>query len=214
MAPGRPDVGPMTAQGLTDLVTDQGAGHRTTCLFFRQHQAQSPARGARTGQSECTLIHTQRCLQPLVCGQRGWTSERIRLGPCRSSIRSTHQRQRMQDEMRRARNRARTQRPLKISSFQAGWPHGVSQRSSRNKAGQGPGLVHTCTGQTPSRHRPDRGGKLQTQTLAALGATVGDDLAATLGLHAHQKAMGAGATGLGGLVSTLHDGLSRPRTKG
>jgi hypothetical protein len=46
-----------------------------------------------------------------------------------------------------------------------------------------------------------------SQTLAALGAAGIDDGAATAGLHANQKAVGAGATRLGGLVSAFHDGV-------
>jgi hypothetical protein len=49
---------------------------------------------------------------------------------------------------------------------------------------------------------------LDSQTLAALGATSIDDGAATTGLHADQKAMGAGATGFGGLISAFHDSSS------
>jgi hypothetical protein len=43
-----------------------------------------------------------------------------------------------------------------------------------------------------------------SQTLAALGAASVDHGAATTGFHANQKAMGTGASGLGGLVGALH----------
>src|SRR5690606_17852096 len=119
----------------------------------------------------------------------------------------------MQHEMRRARHRTGTQRSLKISSFQARWAHG-SSRSGRNGAGQrSPGETKPgCTRPrsclafrmgTPesARTAPD----LQSQTRAAPGAAGVDDLAATLGLHAHQETMGTGAAGLGRLIGTFHD---------
>jgi hypothetical protein len=46
---------------------------------------------------------------------------------------------------------------------------------------------------------------LYGQTLATLGATGGDNGAATAGLHANEEAVSALATGSGRLVSTLHD---------
>ena len=45
---------------------------------------------------------------------------------------------------------------------------------------------------------------LDGQALAALGAACVDHSAATAGLHANEEAVGAGATGLGRLVSTFH----------
>jgi len=44
-----------------------------------------------------------------------------------------------------------------------------------------------------------------SQALAALGTARVDDRAAAAGLHANQKAVGAGTTRLGGLVSAFHD---------
>ena len=49
------------------------------------------------------------------------------------------------------------------------------------------------------------GPESDSQTLAALGAAGIDDGAAPAGLHANQKAVGAGATRLGGLVGAFHD---------
>jgi hypothetical protein len=46
---------------------------------------------------------------------------------------------------------------------------------------------------------------LDSQALAALGATRIDHSATTAGFHANQKAVGTGATCLGGLVSAFHD---------
>ena len=46
--------------------------------------------------------------------------------------------------------------------------------------------------------------ELDSQTLAALGAAGIDDSAATACLHAHQEAVGTGATDFGRLVSTFH----------
>jgi hypothetical protein len=53
---------------------------------------------------------------------------------------------------------------------------------------------------------------LDRQTLAAFGATCVDHCTAATGLHANQKAMGAGSAGLGGLVSAFHrsSNLERP----
>jgi hypothetical protein len=45
---------------------------------------------------------------------------------------------------------------------------------------------------------------LDSQALAALGATRIDDSAATACLHAYQETMGTGAAGLGGLVCAFH----------
>ncbi len=47
---------------------------------------------------------------------------------------------------------------------------------------------------------------LDGQTLAAFGAACVDDGTATTGFHAHEETVGAGAAGLGGLVSTFHEG--------
>ena len=47
------------------------------------------------------------------------------------------------------------------------------------------------------------------QTLATLGATSIDDLAATGGLHAGAKTVGAGALQIAGLVSALHGNTDR-----
>jgi hypothetical protein len=46
---------------------------------------------------------------------------------------------------------------------------------------------------------------LDSQTLAAFGATCIDHGAATTGLHANQKAVGTGATCLGWLVGAFHN---------
>jgi hypothetical protein len=46
---------------------------------------------------------------------------------------------------------------------------------------------------------------LDGQALAAFGAACIDHSAATFGFHTHEKAMGAGAAGFGGLISTFHD---------
>jgi hypothetical protein len=46
--------------------------------------------------------------------------------------------------------------------------------------------------------------ELDSQTLAALGAARIDHGTTATGFHAHQKAMGTGATNLGGLVSAFH----------
>jgi hypothetical protein len=43
-----------------------------------------------------------------------------------------------------------------------------------------------------------------SKTLPAFGATGPNDSAATAGLHANEKAMGAGTTGLRGLVGAFH----------
>jgi hypothetical protein len=51
-------------------------------------------------------------------------------------------------------------------------------------------------------------GILNSQTLATLGTARIDHSAATTGFHANQKAMGAGASGLGGLIGALHGGSS------
>jgi hypothetical protein len=45
---------------------------------------------------------------------------------------------------------------------------------------------------------------LDSQTLAAFGATCVDHSAATAGFHANQKTMGTGTADLGGLVSAFH----------
>jgi hypothetical protein len=52
------------------------------------------------------------------------------------------------------------------------------------------------------------------QALATLGAAGVDDSAATAGLHADQKTVGAGASDFGGLVSAFHICISveSPRT--
>lgn len=47
-------------------------------------------------------------------------------------------------------------------------------------------------------------GPLDRQTMAALGATGANDAAAALGLHAHEKAVGALAAHDGRLVGTFH----------
>jgi hypothetical protein len=46
--------------------------------------------------------------------------------------------------------------------------------------------------------------KSDSQALAALGATGIDHCTTATGLHANQKAVGAGAANLGGLVSAFH----------
>lgn len=46
--------------------------------------------------------------------------------------------------------------------------------------------------------------ELDSQTLAALGATSVDHSTATAGFHANQEAVSAGAFDLGGLVSAFH----------
>src|SRR4051812_12139130 len=43
------------------------------------------------------------------------------------------------------------------------------------------------------------------ETLATLGATRGDDAAATTGLHANEEAVRTGATDFGRLIGALHD---------
>ena len=48
------------------------------------------------------------------------------------------------------------------------------------------------------------GETLDGETMTALGATRGDDLAAATGAHANQEAVGAFATDDGRLVSTFH----------
>ncbi len=53
---------------------------------------------------------------------------------------------------------------------------------------------------------------LNCQALAALRTASVDDLAATGGLHADTKAMGALATGYGRLVSAFHVGLTWVKT--
>ena len=102
-----------------------------------------------------------------------------------------------------------------ISGWQVsrlGCPGGDQKRpSERDKAGQSPALL--VVAHTPEPAIAASGTVLHhagsdSQALAALGAAGVQHLAAALGLHAHQKAMGAGATGLGGLVGTLHDDLS------
>ena len=50
-------------------------------------------------------------------------------------------------------------------------------------------------------------GFLDSQALAALGATRVDHGAATTGLHADQEAVGTGATNFGRLVSAFHYGI-------
>ena len=46
---------------------------------------------------------------------------------------------------------------------------------------------------------------LDSQALAAFGAACVDHSAATFGFHAHEKAVGTGAAGFGGLIGTFHD---------
>jgi hypothetical protein len=46
--------------------------------------------------------------------------------------------------------------------------------------------------------------KLDSQALAAFGATRVDHCATTTGFHANQKTMGTGAADFGGLVSAFH----------
>jgi hypothetical protein len=46
---------------------------------------------------------------------------------------------------------------------------------------------------------------LDSQTLAAFGAACVDHSATATGFHANQKAVGTGATGLGGLVGAFHN---------
>jgi hypothetical protein len=53
--------------------------------------------------------------------------------------------------------------------------------------------------------KPPRWLNLDSQALAALGAACVDHSTATAGLHANEKAVGAGAFDLGGLVSAFHD---------
>ena len=66
--------------------------------------------------------------------------------------------------------------------------------------------------ETPRRARSKvRAAALDRQTLAALGTASVDDLAATSGLHANAKAVGALATGNGRLVSTFHVALTWQR---
>ena len=48
--------------------------------------------------------------------------------------------------------------------------------------------------------------ELNSQTLAALGATSVDHSSAATGFHANQKTVSAGAFDLGGLVSAFHFG--------
>ncbi|AME23441.2 hypothetical protein AXG89_05890 [Burkholderia sp. PAMC 26561] len=63
---------------------------------------------------------------------------------------------------------------------------------------------------------PDNGdlnpATLNCQALAALRTASVDDLAATRGLHANAKAMGALAAGNGRLVSAFHVGLTWVKT--
>ena len=56
--------------------------------------------------------------------------------------------------------------------------------------------------------------RLDSQALAALGATSVDHCAAATGLHANQETVGTSAADFGGLVSAFHNDLyySRPRT--
>ena len=49
-----------------------------------------------------------------------------------------------------------------------------------------------------------RNQRLDGQALAAFGATRIDDRAATTGFHTNKKAVGAGTTDFGGLVSAFH----------
>lgn len=48
---------------------------------------------------------------------------------------------------------------------------------------------------------------LDSQALAAFGATSVDDGTTAFGFHANQKTVGTGAANFGGLVSTFHDEL-------
>ena len=52
-----------------------------------------------------------------------------------------------------------------------------------------------------------RNQRLDGQAFAAFGATRIDDRTATTGLHTNKKAVGAGTTDFGGLVSAFHFGI-------
>ena len=56
--------------------------------------------------------------------------------------------------------------------------------------------------------------RLDSQALAAFGAARIDDRTATAGLHANKKAMGAGTTNFGGLVSAFHFGIPNRLSSG
>ena len=56
--------------------------------------------------------------------------------------------------------------------------------------------------QIDAKRRPDTG--LDSQALAAFGATGVDDSATAAGFHANQKAVGTGTAGLGRLVCAFH----------
>jgi len=80
------------------------------------------------------------------------------------------------------------------------------------KAGLTAGAGNRCCAQA-GRSWPKQCAKQQlttarsrsgSQAFAALGATGLDDGTATAGLHAHEKTVGTGTAGLGGLISALH----------
>lgn len=99
----------------------------------------------------------------------------------------------MQREMRAARARPAGQHALEVGRLQAGRARHVAS----------PGAARCSIG--AGAWQPILSGS-QAQTLAALGATGGDDLAATARLHAHEKAVSAGATDLRRLVGAFHGG--------
>ena len=59
-----------------------------------------------------------------------------------------------------------------------------------------------------------RNQRLVGQALAAFGATRIDDRAATTGFHTNKKAVGAGTTDFGGLVSAFHFGIPNRLSSG
>ena len=60
---------------------------------------------------------------------------------------------------------------------------------------------------------PLQGRRSDCETLATLGATTGEHLAAGAGGHARTEAMGALAVNFARLISTLHAGISTNRDR-